>query len=174
MAVFFLGILLSILLHTLIASFFVVCFIATFLTLLISISVEFWVDQKRGNYSFNLRKPTIQVVTHLLAGMLLFSFLSTIPLNIDRSFSVWILKSMKIAQSNNTNLNESTIELSASEFFSPQSGEILRRVKEQIGLGNIALDAMNNLKLTSQGQFQVKLNQLIGRFFHLNPKYSKY
>ena len=109
-----------------------------------------------------------KVLAIAVATSITFSFLSTIPLNIDRSFSVWMLNRIS---ADKTLSSQEKIEKEAELFFSAESGEILRRVNEQLQLGNI--ERVNGLiTLTGKGNFQVKFHNFIQGVFHLNDKYA--
>lgn len=118
--------------------------------------------------------PTIEsrLVTQVLAislsSTISFSFLTLVPLNIDRSFSVWMLNEI----SKNEHLYSlKQIEEKAQNFFTPSNGEIGRRVNEQIRLGNIkVLD--DKLLLSRRGESQTKFHRLIRFIFALNKKYA--
>ena len=110
----------------------------------------------------------IRFITTLLTSLILFSFLSTLPLNIDRSFSVWTLNQISNLPSEQTRTSLSTL---AEDFFRKDSGEVSRRIDEQIKLGNL-IEESSNIKLTSRGRFQVQFHRLIAQIFGLNSKYT--
>ena len=101
-------------------------------------------------------------------SLLSFSFHSTVPLNVDRSFSVWMINQVATHPKQNT---KSQIEKNAAKFFSPSGGEIARRIDEQASLGNIK-DGKSIITLTSRGKRIWRINQIVSRFFGLNSKYS--
>ena len=109
-----------------------------------------------------------KVLAITVATVITFSFLSTIPLNIDRSFSVWILNKISSDPALNS---QAQIEKQAELFFSAKSGEILRRVNEQERLGNIK--RVNGvITMTKKGNLQVRIDRFIRDVFHLNNKYA--
>ena len=111
---------------------------------------------------------TIRFITTLLTALILFSFLSTLPLNIDRSFSVWTLNQISNLSTEQTRVSLATL---AEDFFTQDSGEVSRRIDEQIKLGNLIEEA-GNIGLTSRGRFQVQIHRLIAQIFALNSKYT--
>ena len=89
------------------------------------------------------------------------------PLNVDRSFSVWMLRNVAEQEQVPT----ASLKEQASDFFNPTSGEIERRVNEQLTLGNVSLED-GTIELTSRGRILVVTNELMARFFGLNPNYA--
>lgn len=111
----------------------------------------------------------INVSTALVSILLTFSFLATIPINIDRSFSVWMLNQIK---HNGATSSQLEIENTAAQFFSQKNGEIKRRIEEQKKIGNLNI-RNNQVSLTIRGELQVRLNKMIRIFFDLNKKYTE-
>ena len=116
----------------------------------------------------NSIKSHLNVSTILVSSLLTFSFLATVPINIDRSFSVWMLNQMK---QNGAPVSQLEIELTAAQFFSQKNGEISRRIEEQITIGNLSV-RNNQISLTKRGEYQVSLNKMIRIVFDLNKKYT--
>jgi len=118
------------------------------------------------------RKDSIEkkLLYNLLATILVMNFLQTIPINIDRSFSVWMLTQIEYAGSANK-IQLQDIENDAQQFLAPENGEIRRRIHEQVSIGNIRVES-GMLNLTKRGQMMVKFNRAIANIFNLNPKYS--
>jgi hypothetical protein len=112
---------------------------------------------------------TIRFIAALLTSLILFSFLSTLPLNIDRSFSVWTLNQISNLSKEQTRFSLETL---AEDFFTQENGEVSRRIDEQIKIGNL-VEESNNIKLTSRGQFQVQFHRFIAKIFGLNSKYTE-
>lgn len=99
--------------------------------------------------------------------LLTFSILFTLPINVDRSFSVWLLNNLEGKE-----LSLSQAELKFSEFFKPSSGEIVRRIQEQISIGNIEKTKSGSIQLSERGSFLISVFKMIRIFFHLNSKYT--
>jgi hypothetical protein len=110
----------------------------------------------------------ILVLFMIMSSLFSFSFHSTVPLNVDRSFSVWMIN--KIATDPEMR-NFSTLEENASKFFSPEKGEIKRRLNEQISLGNLEV-VDNRVELTSSGHRVWKSNRFLASLFGLNKNYA--
>jgi hypothetical protein len=115
--------------------------------------------------------------THFYLGFFLsicitLLFLSTFPLNIDRSFSVWSLKHLYQAEMLGKPLTPQALALDGQAFFSPKNGEIERRISEQLELKNIILTEKKEIKLTTRGKLVVWFDSTIGKIFNLHPEYS--
>ena len=89
------------------------------------------------------------------------------PLNVDRSFSVWMLRNV----SEQDGIPTPALKEQASTFFNPSSGEIERRIDEQRNLGNVQIQD-DVVQLTSRGAILVRVNEVMARFFGLNPNYA--
>ena len=107
------------------------------------------------------------------ASLLTFSFLSTIPLTLDRSYSVWILKSLRNYEIQDQRVTEEKIIENSVVFFSPAQKELDRRLYEQLKIGNIAKTKNGEIILTNKGRLIAEVNSLIGAIYELNPKYTK-
>ena len=112
----------------------------------------------------------IQNLSISIAGLITFGILSTLPLTIDRSFSVWMIKNLASQNQEQLTLSRSRLLSEATDFFSPSNGELSRRINEQLRLGNIE---EKNFRLTKKGTLIAHLNDFIGKFFDLDPKYSR-
>jgi hypothetical protein len=108
----------------------------------------------------------------MISTLFSFSFLTTVPLNIDRSFSVWMLTNIDDAQNRGISVDSEHLNTIISDFFSPGGGEINRRVQEQISLGNLKVEN-GEIVLTSRGENQVKLNRFFAKLFFTNEKYTE-
>jgi hypothetical protein len=98
-----------------------------------------------------------------------FSFLSTIPLNVDRSFTVWTLNQMSMEK---TPISEIRLIEKSTMFFDVSNGEISRRIYEQVRLKNIE-KVSGGVQLTRRGKLQVIFHRVIQEIFNLNSKYTK-
>lgn len=107
------------------------------------------------------------------ATLLTFSFLSTIPLTLDRSYSVWVLKNLRNYEVQNQKITEKEIIQDSVKFFSPAEKELNRRLSEQIRIGNIEQNHEGEIKLTNKGTVIAELNSFIAMIYKLNPKYTK-
>jgi hypothetical protein len=90
------------------------------------------------------------------------------PLNVDRSFSVWMLKRI----SDTPGQTPTEVKERLSEFFSSESGEIQRRIDEQVLLGNLEVRG-GSVELTNSGRRVVWANEALSRIFGLNPRYAQ-
>lgn len=109
----------------------------------------------------------------IISALLCFSFLSTIPLTIDRSYSVWLLKYAAVAEHEKTNINKQVLIQESNNFFSARNGQLDRRIDEQIRIGNLQIEANGIIKLSGKGLLIAKLNNFIGIVFGLEAKYSR-
>ncbi len=114
-------------------------------------------------------KATERILAALLSFFVSFSFLATVPINVDRSFSVWLIS--QLASNSSETLTEEDAEILAWAFFSPESGEISRRIQEQVAIGNLEIRD-GDLVITDQGFVLVKAFQVFTAFFDLNPRYT--
>jgi hypothetical protein len=106
-----------------------------------------------------------------ISSLLTFSFLSTIPLTVDRSFSVWMLRTVAAQELSDNDVSQQVLETKSLQFFSVENGQLQRRIDEQLRIGN--LEFTNEYRLTWKGWLVVRFNQLIGVVFNLEPEYSK-
>jgi hypothetical protein len=124
--------------------------------------------------TMKVSKEVMRIVQVMFAISLFstsFAFLSTVPLNIDRSLSVWMLA--KIEESGSTTLKISDLMERVEPFLEPNSGEINRRVEEQVTLGNVEfVEDGTGIRITHRGKIQVMINKRIADVFDLNPKYA--
>jgi len=111
----------------------------------------------------------------LSSSLLVFSFLGTVPINLDRSFSVWILNSVDQTTKHGQNSVEvMALKKATSQYFNPESLEVSRRLEEQVALGNLLLDDQNNVSLTPKGRIFIQISRVIAKIFSLNPRYTGY
>ena len=135
---------------------------------LTAVAVFFWVRNVYGKDMVGTIRSALIFST--LASLTAFSLLTTVPLNVDRSFSVWML-STQTPGLGSSPAQISDLKSSLSEFFAEDSGEISRRVNEQLALGNIVLGE-DGVNLSSRGEFLVQSLRGISRFYGLNRKYT--
>ncbi len=154
-------------LHRIVETFFYVAILSIPTSALLAY-FQFKLLSKNGKFGEPYLSKTLLALFLISNALLSFCFQSTVPLNVDRSFSVWMINQL-YTETSGEKLSE--VEEEASEFFSPQGGEILRRVNEQISLGNIKNDN-SVISLTDRGKRVWYLNRIISIFFGLNDKYS--
>lgn len=111
----------------------------------------------------------IRVLGALLAAATVLFLLTFGPLNIDRSFSVWMLRRVALSE---RPLTVAQTQQLAGDFFGQGSDEIERRILEQERLGNLRVEN-NEVILTASGKRVVFLNEWLSRIFGLNPKYAQ-
>ena len=116
-----------------------------------------------------ISRPYVLVVTVLLS----FSFLSTLPLTIDRSYSVWLLKHLAEAEMAGVIIDKTNLSEDSVKFFSITNGQLSRRVDEQERIGNFEETTNGVIQITHKGMILARLNNLIGIVFGLEPKYSR-
>lgn len=165
-----LGLTIAALLNRVIDFFFLCVFAGAFASGVLVFVLEFR-NRKRGliSESDSFLGKTISVLVVSLTTVITFATLAILPLNVDRSFSVWALNEMELIgkpQSRND------VILESAKFFSPNSGEISRRVDEQIRLRNIEIeDGM--LQLSERGKLQVQIHRVIRKIFALEMNYTR-
>jgi hypothetical protein len=123
----------------------------------------------KREYIHNIIRPYAIVLSILIS----FSFLSTIPLTIDRSYSVWLLKNLTEAESIGKIVNRDALVEQSSDFFSSENAQLDRRIDEQSRLGNLIILEKGIVKISSKGLFWARINNYIGIVFALEPKYSR-
>ncbi len=158
------------LLNRVIDFFFLCVFAGAFASGFLVFALEFR-NRKRGlipeSDSFLVKIISVLVVS--LTTVITFATLAILPLNVDRSFSVWALNEMELI--GKPQLRDDLI-LESAKFFSPNSGEISRRVDEQIKLRNIEIeDGM--LQLSARGKLQVEIHRVLRKIFALEMNYTR-
>jgi hypothetical protein len=96
-----------------------------------------------------------------------------VPLTIDRSYSVWLLKHASELSANGEPLTTTSLTNDSIEFFGPANGQLDRRINEQLRLGNLLEVEQDKLQISKKGFLIAKMNSFIGRVFDLQPQYSK-
>jgi hypothetical protein len=123
----------------------------------------------RKNNVQNVIRPYAVIISTLIS----FSFLSTIPLTIDRSYSVWLLKNLTEAESLGKTINKEELIKQSIGFFSAENGQLNRRIEEQVKLGNLQIVDKGTIEVSMKGIALAKMHNLIGIIFGLEPKYSR-
>jgi hypothetical protein len=158
------------LLNRLVDFFFLCVFAGAFASCVLVLVLEFRIRKKDFNSeseSFLVKIISVLVVS--LTTVITFATLAILPLNVDRSFSVWTLNEMELIGKPQP---RDELILESTKFFSPNSGEISRRVDEQIKLGNIEVeDGM--LQLSARGKLQVEIHRVLRQIFALELNYTR-
>ncbi len=120
---------------------------------------------------FKPEKSTCIYLT-TISVLISYSFLFTIPLTVDRSYSVWMLK--EVAQANASGLGKEKKNLleESSVFFDESNGQLSRRVDEQVRIGNIKIVNLEEIEITTKGKLWAIFNKYVGIIFGLEPRYS--
>lgn len=112
----------------------------------------------------------VRILVSISSTLSVLTFLILVPLQVDRSFSVWMLN--KINEEKQQKIDVKTLKVSAADFFNPNSGEISRRINEQIKIGNLSLTKQDKVKLSNRGNLFVRFHKEIAKIFNLNRKYA--
>jgi hypothetical protein len=149
-------------------------FLCVFAGTLASGVFAFFLDQRMRKTHLHSERDSllIKVISVLLVSVttiLTFAILAVLPLNVDRSFSVWALNEM---ERYGKPQSREELVLESSKFFSPNSGEISRRIDEQIRLKNIEVVG-EKLRLSERGRLQVKMHRLLRKIFALEINYTR-
>jgi hypothetical protein len=104
----------------------------------------------------------------LTLSLVVFLFLFAVPLNVDRSVSVWLLAKTHEKQQ----LSEVQLQEEAVFFFENSFYEVQRRVNEQLQLRNLELNTSNHYQVTNQGKILLQFFRFIAKVFNLNEKYA--
>ena len=107
-------------------------------------------------------KNSFAVLSSVLVVFATLFLLTFGPLNVDRSFSVWMLRNV----SEQDGIPTPALKEQASTFFNPSSGEIERRIDEQRNLGNVQIQD-DVVQLTSRGAILVRVNELMLSLIHI-------
>ena len=164
---FFVGVTIAALLQRVNNTFFYNVFYGTLASMLISlilllrIKKIFFMDKNQRGFVL------------IISGLITFSFLSTVPLTIDRSYSVWLLKHASELSANGEPFTKASLTNDSVDFFAPANGQLDRRINEQLRLGNLLEVERDKLQLSKKGSLIAKINSFVGRVFDLQPKYSK-
>jgi hypothetical protein len=164
---FFVGVTIAALLQRVNNIFFYNVFYGTLGSMLISLILLL-----RVNRIFSIDKNQRGFVL-IISGLITFSFLSTVPLTIDRSYSVWLLKHASELSANGEPLSTTSLTNDSIEFFGPANGQLDRRINEQLRLGNLLEVEQDKLQISKKGFLIAKINSFIGWVFDLQPQYSK-
>jgi len=162
------GLVLAALLSRILPLFLYVCIVSAIATGLLA----FPVLGRRFLASAGIQGPgtsLIRILGALFTAAFVLFLLSFGPLNIDRSFSVWMLRRVAISE---YPLTISQTQQLAGAFCGQGSDEIARRIVEQQRLGNLHVEN-DVVTLTSSGKRVVFLNEWLSRIFGLNPKYAQ-
>jgi hypothetical protein len=159
-------------LHKIVDTFLYICFLSIPISLLMTSTVILVFKRLRMGSNTSKMSVLSYFSSIMISTLFSFSFLTTVPLNIDRSFSVWMLTNIDDAQNRGASVDLDYLNTKISDFFSPGSGEIDRRLQEQISLGNIKV-INREIVLTSRGENQVKINRFFAKVFFTNEKYTK-
>ena len=104
----------------------------------------------------------------LCVSMAVFLFLFAVPLNVDRSISVWLLS----RTINSRQLSEAELQREAVYFFESSNSEVKRRVNEQVHLKNLEVNNSSKYQATKQGKLLVKFFRFVAVFFNLHERYA--
>jgi hypothetical protein len=166
---FFAGIISSGLLNRSIKFFFTCVFIGSFISALVTFVLFHFIVYKKFRTILEKNSLSyIRVLSLAVSTLMTFSFLSTVPLNVDRSFSVWSLNQL---YNYNKPIDRKALLKDGESFFTVENGEISRRLGEQVKLGNVR-EYKGKLELTRRGEIQAQFHVLIRKFFGLTEKYT--
>ena len=161
------GVISAAVLNRLLPAFLVVSVLAALLAAVLAFflaSARLRKDERIAGTSFTNGFAVLSALLVFFATLFLLTFG---PLNVDRSFSVWMLRNVAEQEQ----IPTESLKEQASAFFDPSSGEIERRISEQLTLGNVSLED-GPIELTLRGEMLVFMNELMARFFGLNPNYA--
>jgi hypothetical protein len=164
------GLTIAALLNRLVEFFFLCVFVGALASGVLVLVLDLKI-RKNNIYSEseNFLIKIISVLVIFLTTVITFATLAILPLNVDRSFTVWTLNEMEI---NGKPQSRDELILESAKFFSSNSGEISRRINEQIRLRNIeAEDGM--LQLSARGKLQVQIHRVLRQIFALEVNYTR-
>lgn len=130
--------------------------------------------RKKISAAQTTNKEIESIYLALISGLLTYSFLFTVPMTIDRSFSVWSINQLyKSQETSEKQITRSSLSDSLSAFFDKDSDELQRRIREQITIGNFRIDRGEVISLTMSGLIVRQFIFATSVFFGLNEKYSR-
>lgn len=164
------GLTIAALLNRLVEFFFLCVFVGALASGVLVLVLDSKIRKNNINSeSENFLIKIISVLVVFLTTVITFATLAILPLNVDRSFTVWTLNEMEI---NGKPQSRDELILESSKFFSSNSGEISRRINEQIRLRNIEVeDGM--LQLSARGKLQVQIHRVLRQIFALEVNYTR-
>lgn len=109
----------------------------------------------------------------IIGFLVVLGFLVSVPLNVDRSFTVWTLNQIVKIDTTSDGLSLESLKTRMATFFSEESSELNRRIEEQILIGNLTMDSKGIVSLTDKGRQTRETFLHISKFFGLNPVYSQ-
>lgn len=101
-----------------------------------------------------------------------YTFLFTIPLTVDRSYSVWMLKEVAQADAFGLGKEKKNLLEESSVFFDESNGQLSRRIDEQVRIGNLKIANSGEVEITTKGRLWAIFNKYVGIVFGLEPRYS--
>jgi hypothetical protein len=104
----------------------------------------------------------------LVSGVLNFAVFVLLPVNIDRSISVFLLAWMDERQT--TPSTKADLEHAFQDIYVDQYGAIDRRIAEQLASGNIE-PTQNGFQLTSRGRAVVATTRFLGDLFSTDQRF---
>lgn len=161
---FIVGLLIAVFYTYILDLFFLICFLASITVIGLSIIMT-------RLKLFGIKSNEMRFLYSYSIGITLFAFLATMPLNVDRSFSVLMLSKIENRALEGNSFTTKSLSVEMASFFNPESEEITRRLNEQIELGNVEILRDDKIRLTSKGEFTIKVLRFISHLFNLNPKY---
>jgi hypothetical protein len=147
--------------------FFYNVFVGAFFSGLTS-RLVFQITRKKNRTDLSFR-PYIIIICTLLS----FSFLSTVPLTIDRSYSVWLLKHVVEVEDSGVPADTKKLVEDSIKFFNASNGQLTRRIDEQTRIGNLQTNESGLVQITTKGKAVANINSIIGILFGLDAKYSR-
>ncbi len=164
------GLTIAALLNRLVEFFFLCVFVGSLASGVLVLVLDFKIRKNNINSeSENSLIKIISVLVVFLTTVITFATLAILPLNVDRSFTVWTLNEMEI---NGKPQSRDELILESAKFFSSNSGEVSRRINEQIRLRNIEVeDGM--LQLSARGKLQVQIHRVLRQIFALEVNYTR-
>lgn len=120
---------------------------------------------------FKIEKSTCIYLT-TISVLMSYTFLFTIPLTVDRSYSVWMLKEVAQADAFGLGKEKKNLLEESSFFFDESNGQLSRRIDEQVRIGNLKIANSGEVEITTKGRLWAIFNKYVGIVFGLEPRYS--
>jgi hypothetical protein len=104
------------------------------------------------------------ITTVALWGVLHIAFFVAVPVTLDRSLTIFMLREIHAAK---TGLSEAEISTAIVDQYVVADGAVARRIHEQAISGNIARSADGRWELTLQGKKLLSVSQAVATIYQI-------
>lgn len=120
----------------------------------------------RKKFKLDIKRIFYSEIIFLLAS---YSFIITLPVTVDRSFSIYMLGALYNSEEKGHALTINQLAgVTQSYFFDKHL--IQKRMDEQLATGSLTIDKEDKIALTEKGKLIVLINKSIGSLFNLDKR----